>query len=104
MPNEEIINVNKVILVGILEKDANVGTTAGGKPVGNLSVITDESYTNNDGVKIEKTEKHKIVAWGKQAEYCRNLKKGRNVYIEGKNQTRKTDDGFVNEVVATSIQ
>lgn len=98
------INVNKVILIGTLERDVNIGTTANNKTVANLVIVTDESYVNNDGVRVEKSERHKVVAWGKQATYCSNLKKGQKVYIEGKNQTRKTEEGPINEVVAISIQ
>ena len=97
-------NKNLVIIIGKLQKDANIGTTANEKIVANLEVITDESYTTNDNKTIEKYERHKIVAWGKQAEFCRSLKKDDNVYIEGKNQTRKTEDGFVSEIVAKEIQ
>ena len=98
-------NVNKVIIIGKLQRDANIGTTTNEKIVANLDIITDESYTpNNDSKKIEKYERHKIVAWGKQAEFCKTLKKDQTVYIEGKNQTRKTEEGFVSEIVAKEIQ
>jgi single-strand DNA-binding protein len=98
------MNINKVIIIGKLQKDANIGLTSNKKIVANLEVVTDESYLTNEGVKVEKNEVHKIVAWGKQAEYCRELKKDTQVYIEGKNQTRKTNDGFVSEIVAKEIQ
>ena len=97
-------NVNKVIIVGKLQRDANIGTTVNEKIVANLDILTDESYTTNDNKKIEKFERHKIVAWGKQAEFCKTLKKDQSVYIEGKNQTRKTEEGFVSEIVAKEIQ
>jgi single-strand DNA-binding protein len=98
------MNVNKVVIIGKLLKDANVGITKNKKNVSNLEVITDESYISADGTKIEKSERHRVVAWGKQAELCKDLKKDQQVYIEGKNQTRKTDIGFVNEIVAKEIQ
>ena len=98
------LTINKVIIIGVIEKDPNIGETANNKIIANLTVVTDESYKNSDNTKIEKYEKHRIVAWGKQAEYCKTLKKGQKVYIEGKNQTRKTTDGIINEVVATKIQ
>ena len=98
------INVNKVFVVGILQKEPNIGTTNNNKIVANLEVLTDESYIGTDGQTIEKYERHKIVAWGKQAQYCKDLKKGQKVYIEGKNQTRKTEEGFVSEIVAKEIQ
>jgi len=97
-------NKNLVIVIGKLQKDANIGKTVNEKIVANLEVITDESYTTNDNKTIEKYERHKIVAWGKQAEFCKELKKDQLVYIEGKNQTRKTEEGFVSEVVAKEIQ
>jgi single-strand DNA-binding protein len=97
-------NVNKVIVVGVLQKDPNIGKTNNDKIVANLEILTDESYTTTDGKKIEKYERHKIVAWGNQAKYCEGLKKGQEVYIEGKNQTRKTEEGFVSEIVAKEIQ
>jgi single-strand DNA-binding protein len=97
-------NKNLVIVMGKLQKDANIGETANGKIVANLEVITDESYITNDNKTIEKYEKHKIVAWGKQAEFCKELKKDQVVYIEGKNHTRKTEEGFISEIVAKEIQ
>jgi len=97
-------SINKAFIVGNLEKDPNIGQTANNKIIANLSVITDESYINNEDVKVEKYEKHRVVAWGKQAEYCKKLKKGQKVYIEGKNQSRKTENGIVGEIVATKIQ
>jgi single stranded DNA-binding protein len=98
------LNVNKVIIVGTLERDPNIGQTKNDKKVANLLVVTDESYTNNEKVIIEKYEKHKIVAWGRQAENCQNFKKGDKVYIEGKNQTRRTESSVITEVVATLVQ
>ena len=98
------LNINKVIIVGKLDKDPNIGETNNGKTVANLLVVTDESYTNKEKVKVEKYERHKIVAWGRQAELCKNFKKGDKVYIEGKNQTRRTDSSIVTEIVATLVQ
>jgi single-strand DNA-binding protein len=98
------LNINKVIVVGKLDKDPNIGETTNGKTVANLLIITDESYTNVEKKKVEKYERHKIVAWGRQAELCKALKKGDKVYIEGKNQTRRTDSSIVTEIVATTVQ
>ena len=59
----------------------------------NFSIATDESYTGQDGQKVERTEWHRIVAWGKQAEFVVNyLAKGVLVCIEGKMETRKWQD------------
>jgi len=96
--------VNKVIISGELERDPNIGTTMNKKTVANLIVVTDESYKNTEGTDVEKYEKHKVVAWGKQAEACKEFKKGDQIYIEGKNQTRRTDSSVITEIVATLIQ
>lgn len=85
-------NLNKVLLIGRLGRDPELRHTPSG-PVANFSIATDEAYTGRDGQKVEKTEWHRIVAWGKQAEFCSNfLTKGRLVYIEGKIETRKWQD------------
>jgi single-strand DNA-binding protein len=97
------MDINKTILVGKLDRNPNIGVTNNGKTVANLLVVTDDSYTNNEGTKIEKYEKHKIVAWGRQAEICKTLKKDDEVTIEGKNQTRKTETNNITEIVATVV-
>jgi single-strand DNA-binding protein len=82
--------VNKVILVGNLGKDPEVRYTPGGQAVANFSIATTENWTDKSGQKQERTEWHKIVVWGKTAELCGEyLAKGRQVYIEGKLQTRE---------------
>lgn len=98
--------VNKVIIVGNLGKDPEV-KAVGQNTVANFSLATSESYTK-DGQKQEKTEWHKIVAWGKLAELAgQYLKKGRQVYVEGKLQTREYEkDGqkrYSTEIVANNI-
>ena len=98
------LNINKIIIAGKLEKEPNIGKTNNGKKVANLVVITDESYQNGEGIKVEKVEKHKVVAWGKQATFCENLKKDDQVIVEGKNQTRRTESGVLTEIVATTIK
>lgn len=100
-------SVNKVILVGNLGKDPEV-KAAGSSTVANFSIATSENYTDKSGQKQEKTEWHKVVAWGKLAELAgQYLKKGRQVYIEGKLQTREWEkDGqkkYTTEVVASGI-
>jgi len=101
------MNINKVIIVGKLLKDPNISTTTNNKSVANIVVVTDESYFNDNKL-VSKFEQHKIVAWGKQADFCKQLKKNDTVYIEGKNQTRKRieDDviSYVSEIVAKDIQ
>lgn len=98
--------VNKVIIVGNLGKDPEV-KAVGQNTVANFSLATSESYTK-DGQKQEKTEWHKVVAWGKLAELAgQYLKKGRQVYVEGKLQTREYEkDGqkrYSTEIVANNI-
>lgn len=98
-------NLNKVILIGRLGRDPEMRYTPSGQPVANLSVATDESYTGKDGQKVEKTEWHRIVVWGKQAEFCGNyLAKGRLVYVEGKLETRKWTDKDGAEKYTTEIK
>src|SRR5256885_15070207 len=82
--------VNKVILVGNLGKDPEVRYTPGGQAVANFTIATNEAWTGKDGQKQERTEWHRIVVWGKTAENCGEyLSKGRQVYIEGRLQTRE---------------
>lgn len=86
-------SMNKVILVGRLGQDPKLAYTQNGQPVANFSMATDESYMDKDGQKVEKTEWHRVVVWGKMAEfYGNNLSKGRLVLVEGKLQTRKWQD------------
>ena len=86
--------VNKVILVGTLGRDPDVKYTANGSAVTNLSVATSEQWTDkNSGQKQEKTEWHRVVIFGKLAEIAgQYLRKGSQVYLEGKLQTRKWQD------------
>ena len=98
-------SVNKVIIVGRLGRDPEMRNTPSGQAVANFSVATDENYTGKDGQKVEKTEWHKIVVWGKQAEFCGNyLSKGRMVYVEGKIETRKWTDKDGAEKYTTEIK
>ena len=87
------MSVNKAIIVGHLGQDPELKHTAGGASVVNFSVATSENWTDKQGQKQEKTEWHRIVVWGKQAEICeRYLSKGRQVYLEGRIQTRSWED------------
>ena len=86
-------SVNKVILVGNLGADPEVRYTPSGTAVANFSLATTDQWTNKDGGKEEKTEWHRIVAFGRLGEICGEyLHKGSKVYIEGKIQTRKWQD------------
>ncbi|MCB2145121.1 MAG: single-stranded DNA-binding protein [Deltaproteobacteria bacterium] len=98
--------INKVILVGNLGQDPEIRYTADGKPIANFSIATSESWKDkNSGEKREKTEWHRVVVFGKLAEICGEyLSKGRQVYIEGKLQTRKWQgqdgqDRYTTEIV-----
>lgn len=86
-------SVNKVILIGNLGSDPDVRTTPTGQLVATLSVATSDSWTGKDGQRQERTEWHKVVVWGKSAEFAqRFLGKGRKVYVEGRLETRSWDD------------
>ena len=85
--------INKVILVGNLGKDPEVRSTPGGQRVANFSLATSRAWTSQDGQKQEKTEWHSIVAWGKLADICeRYLTKGKQIYVEGRLETRSWQD------------
>ena len=85
--------VNKVILVGRLGRDPETRYTGGGQAVANFSVATDETYKDKNGERQKRTEWHKIVVWGKQAEIAQQyLKKGALVFIEGRIQSREWQD------------
>jgi len=87
------MSVNKVILVGRLGRDPETRFTGGGQAVANFSVATDETYKDRNGERQKRTEWHKIVVWGKQAEIAQQyLKKGSLVYIEGRIQSREWQD------------
>ncbi|MBE9503219.1 MAG: single-stranded DNA-binding protein [Proteobacteria bacterium] len=96
--------VNKVILVGNLGRDPEVRYTKNGQAVASFSLATTERWTGKDGNKEDKTEWHRIVAWGKLGEICGEyLVKGKQVYIEGRLQTRDWDDKDGNKKSTTEI-
>jgi single-strand DNA-binding protein len=85
--------VNKVILVGYLGRDPETRFTGAGDAVCNFSIATDETFKNRSGERQKRTEWHKITIWGKQAEIAQQyLKKGSQVYLEGKIQSREWTD------------
>jgi single-strand DNA-binding protein len=104
------MSVNKVILVGNLGKDPELRYTASGTPVCTFPIATSERYKDRDGQQQEKTEWHNIVAWRGLAEICgKYLTKGKQIYIEGKIQTRTYDDRdgnkrYITEIVADQMQ
>lgn len=104
------MSVNKVILVGNLGSDPELRYTQGGHAVANFNIATNERWTDKEGKTNERTEWHKIVVWGRQAENCEKyLSKGRQVFIEGRLQTRDWEDKdgnkrFTTEIVANNVQ
>ena len=102
--------VNKVILVGNLGSDPEVRTTPGGQRVANFRLATSRNWTGQDGQRQEKTEWHSIVAWGKLAEICeRYLQKGKQVYVEGRLETRNWQDKegqtrYKTEIICETMQ
>ena len=85
--------VNKVILVGNLGRDPELRTTTSGQPVANFTMATSRKWKNRDGERQEDTEWHTIVCWGRQAEIAgQYLTKGKQIYVEGRIQTRSWDD------------
>jgi single-strand DNA-binding protein len=87
------MSVNKVILVGRLGRDPETRFTGGGQAVANFSLATDETYKDKNGERQKRTEWHKIVVWGKQAEIAQQyLKKGSLVFVEGRIQQREWQD------------
>jgi len=87
------MSVNKVILVGRLGRDPETRYTGAGQAVCNFSLATDESFKSRSGERQKRTEWHKIVVWGKQAEIAQQyLKKGAQIYLEGRIQSREWTD------------
>jgi single-strand DNA-binding protein len=97
-------SVNKVILIGNLGRDPELRYTQGGQGVANFTLATNERWKDKDGQNQERTEWHRIVVWGKQAENCAQyLQKGRSCYIEGRLQTREWEDKEGNKRQTTEI-
>ncbi len=101
-------SVNKVILVARLGADPEIRYTAGGQAVATLRVATNE-WSGSGESREERTEWHRVVVWGKLAERCNEyLKKGRQVYLEGRLQTRSWEkEGirrYSTEIVANTVQ
>lgn len=96
--------VNKVILVGNLGKDPEVRHLDNGRAVANFSVATSETYKNRQGERVTTTEWHNVVLWTPLAEVAEKyLKKGSQVYIEGKITTRSWDDQEGNKRYTTEV-
>jgi single-strand DNA-binding protein len=101
--------LNKAILIGNLGRDPEVRYTPSGLAVANFSIATSETWTNKEGEKETRTEWHRIVAFGKLGEICGEyLSKGKQVYIEGRIQTRDWEDKdgvkrYTTEIVASQM-
>jgi single-strand DNA-binding protein len=102
-------SLNKVMLIGNLGKDPEVRAIPSGVKVANFSIATSENYTGKDGNKVEKTEWHNIVMWRGLAEVAEKyLKKGSQIFVEGRLQTRSWDDQsgqkkYMTEIVADNM-
>jgi len=97
-------SVNKVILVGNLGKDPEVRYTSNSIPVASFSLATTEYYKDKNGNRQEITEWHNIVAWRNLAELAEKyLKKGKQVYVEGKLRSRSWDDKDGNKKYTTEV-
>ncbi len=104
-------SLNKVMLIGNLGADPELRHTAGGRPVATFRLATTETWGGRDGQpQQEQTEWHRVVAWGRLAEIVNEyLRKGRQIYVEGRIQTRQWQDQqgqkrYSTEVVAQVIQ
>ncbi|MBU0516876.1 MAG: single-stranded DNA-binding protein [Proteobacteria bacterium] len=101
--------VNKVILVGNLGRDPEIRYTTDGRAIANFTLATSERFKDKDGERQERTEWHRVVFFGRQAEVCGEyLHKGKQVYVEGRLQTRKWEkdgeDRYTTEVVGQNLQ
>lgn len=103
-------SMNKALILGNLGANPEMRSTAGGQSVATLNVATNEVWFDKQGQKQERTEWHKVVVWGKQADFCgQYLTKGSTVFVEGRIQTRSWEDQtgtkrYTTEIVATSVQ
>lgn len=103
-------SLNKVMLIGNLGKDPEVRAIPSGTKVANFSIATTENYTDKNGQKVDKTEWHNIVMWRGLAEIAEKyLRKGSQIYVEGRLQTRSWDDQngqkrYTTEIVVDNLQ
>lgn len=104
------MSVNRAILVGRLGRDPETRYTSAGQAVCNFTLATDETFKDRNGERQKRTEWHRIVVWGKQAEIAQQyLHKGSLIFVEGRIQTRQWDDRegqkrTTVEIVATSFR
>lgn len=105
------MSLNKAMLIGNLGRDPDTKSLPSGQSVCEFSVATTERYNDREGNKQEKTQWHRVKAFGKLADVCSQyLAKGRQVYVEGRIETREYEarDGggkrYITEIVANSVQ
>jgi single-strand DNA-binding protein len=103
--------LNKAILIGNLTRDPELKVIASGNKVCTFSIATNRTYKDSNGVRQEKTDYHNIVVWGKTAENVATyMKKGSQVLVEGRMETRSWDDAATNtkkyrtEIIADTVQ
>lgn len=100
---------NKVQLIGHVGQEPEIKSFDGGRKVANITIATNDSYTNDKGEKVEQTEWHRVTAWGKLAEIIEKyVDKGKEIAVEGKLTHRSYDDKdgskrYITEVVANDI-
>ena len=100
---------NTVQLIGNVGNDPEIKTFDGGKKLANLTIATNDSYKNDKGEKVEQTEWHKVVAWGKTADLIEKyVTKGLQIGIEGKLTHRSYDDNngekrYITEIVVNEL-
>lgn len=98
-------SLNKVMLLGNLGRDMELRFTSNGTAVGTLNLATTEAWNDKQGQKQEKTEWHRIIVWGEQAEKLQEwLVKGKQILVEGSLQTRQWDDKDGNKRYTTEIK
>ena len=96
--------LNKLMIIGHLGRDPEMRYTPSGKPVTTFSVATSRTWQSADGERHEDTEWFNVVAWGGLAEICnQHLHKGMQVYVEGRQQTRRWEDAEGNKHFTTEL-
>jgi single-strand DNA-binding protein len=96
--------LNKLMIIGHLGRDPEMRYTPAGRPVTTFSVATTRSWHSADGERHEETEWFNVVAWGSLAEICnQHLRKGQQVYVEGRLQTRRWEDAEGNKHYTTEL-
>lgn len=98
-------SINKVILIGNIGRDAELKYTPGGAAIATFSMATTEKWKDKSGQQQEKTEWHRVSMWGKMAEsLAEYITKGKQIYVEGKIQSRQWDDKEGNKKVSFEIR